>query len=377
VIGVNQTAQAYLVRDLHNTVHGGLQRPAIELFLHAVSDCGIPHLYYPASVAVHANQFLRVLNGDAASQLRSFPKLDFNVPMCKLQANGVIGNRWNYPYTWGVASMNLKKSNPGDLVTRATLKSDNVTDRILPQFLLLSDILLEIDQGNEFYCGMVAGDERRKRHAKQLMEADPSIPKRSHDNNVIESITGICNVYTTNQKGGMFRGEPGCGKSTELQKDCSKETQEAMMNKFAKWKIDPKWIVLFPHVDDFNARDPGQNFLGSVSRTVTTDSSCPDSSRRAGYATKQHQTMTFYQHKVHEDVVIRETCAITIRDAILSFRKSLTKLRTKDGIEAWHGPFISATYVRESFITKERTRTNACTTLSSAVITARSLTISN
>ena len=43
--------------------------------------------------------------------------------------------------------------------------------------------------------------------------------------------------------------------------------------------------------------------------------------------------MTFYQRKVHEDVVIRETCAITIRDAILSFRKSLTKLRTEDGIE--------------------------------------------
>jgi hypothetical protein len=38
VVAVNPTAQVYLVRDLHNTVHGRLLRPAIELFLNAVGS---------------------------------------------------------------------------------------------------------------------------------------------------------------------------------------------------------------------------------------------------------------------------------------------------------------------------------------------------
>ena len=55
--------------------------------------------------------------------------------------------------------MNLKKSSPRDLVNKATLKVDNVTDCILPQFCFLTELLLEIDINNEFYCGLVAGIE--------------------------------------------------------------------------------------------------------------------------------------------------------------------------------------------------------------------------
>ena len=38
IIAVHPTAQVYLVRDLHNTVHGGILRPAIHLFLNAVTN---------------------------------------------------------------------------------------------------------------------------------------------------------------------------------------------------------------------------------------------------------------------------------------------------------------------------------------------------
>jgi hypothetical protein len=44
-----------------------------------------------------------------------------------------------------------------------------------------------------------------------------------------------------------------------------------MKAKFAKWGIDIKWVSLFPHIDDFNGRLPGQNFLGCVSRTIKDD----------------------------------------------------------------------------------------------------------
>jgi hypothetical protein len=87
VIAVHPTTQLYLVRDLHNTVHGGLLWPAIHLFLEAVTELRVPHMYYQASVSVHDNQFLRVLNGPAVSWLRSFQKLDFTMPMSKISTD--------------------------------------------------------------------------------------------------------------------------------------------------------------------------------------------------------------------------------------------------------------------------------------------------
>ena len=53
VIVVNPTAQVYLVRELHNTVHGGLLQPGIKPFLQAISHLQIPHVYYGASVPIN------------------------------------------------------------------------------------------------------------------------------------------------------------------------------------------------------------------------------------------------------------------------------------------------------------------------------------
>ena len=43
-----------------------------------------------------------------------------------------------------------------------------------------------------------------------------------------------------------------------------KNSKERMIARFLEWGIDMKWVTLFPHVDDFNGRDVGQNFLGAV-----------------------------------------------------------------------------------------------------------------
>jgi hypothetical protein len=93
-----------------------------------------------------------------------------------------------------------------------------------------------------------------------------------------------------------------------------------MKAKFAEWGIDLQWVSLFPHIDDFNGRDPGQNFLGSVSRTVEDDThpTAPE-----GYVTKRRLTMTFCQRKVHEDTVIREACVGEIHDRMRRWSRSL------------------------------------------------------
>jgi hypothetical protein len=158
LIAVNPTAQVYLARDLHNTVHGGLLRPGVEPFLRAIHGGGFHHIYYTASVPTHTNKFLQILNGRAASKLRHFRKVDFNMAMSRVNPS-VVGQCWNSQYTWGIASMDFKQTNQDEMVTRPTIKSANVTDGILCQFVVLSDLLLEINKDNAFYCGMTAGND--------------------------------------------------------------------------------------------------------------------------------------------------------------------------------------------------------------------------
>jgi hypothetical protein len=47
---------------------------------------------------------------------------------------------------------------------------------------------------------------------------------------------------------------------------------DVMKTRFREWRVDLKWVTLFPHIDDFNARERGQKFLGSVSRMVDDNS---------------------------------------------------------------------------------------------------------
>lgn len=116
IVAVHPAAQVYITRDLHNTVHGGLLRPAIQPFLNAISKNGFRHVYYSASTSRHAFKFMRVLNGQAVKELNTFQKVDFKIVTTKLRSC-VVGQRGNLQHTWGVASMNMKQTVPGDLVT--------------------------------------------------------------------------------------------------------------------------------------------------------------------------------------------------------------------------------------------------------------------
>jgi len=165
VIAVHPTAQVYLARDLHNTVHGGLLWPGVVPFLQAIHSLGFHHVYYTASVPTHRSKFIRIFNGPAAQRLPSFRKVDFNMTTCRVNPS-VVGQRWNSQYTWGVASMDFKRTNPNDMVNSPSIKSANVSDGILCQFIVLSDLLLEIDKDNEFYCGFMSGNNHRIRHAR-------------------------------------------------------------------------------------------------------------------------------------------------------------------------------------------------------------------
>ena len=137
------------------------------------------------------------------------------------------------------------------------------------------------------------------------MEEDPLIPKAIGRKNVIESVSGICNVYQKASTSVMYAGARHAqfvadhGTSLPQQDmSCASNNKDQMKDKFVTWGIHLKWVILFPHVDDFNGRDPGQNFLGCVSQTVVASTNPPLGPK---FVTKHRQTMTFCQWKVHED----------------------------------------------------------------------------
>jgi hypothetical protein len=115
------------------------------------------------------------------------------------------------------------------------------------------------------------------------MEEDPLIQKKDITKNVIESVSRICNLYSKSSSEDMFTG----AHVTEMGSDHSRQskgvkqtmnkkystTKKSMKAKFEECSVELKWVSLFPHIDDFNGREPGHNFLGSVSRTVIDDNS--------------------------------------------------------------------------------------------------------
>ena len=107
-------------------------------------------------------------------------------------------------------------------------------------------------------------------------------------------------------------------------------SKDRMKAKFTAWGIDMKWVCLFPHVDDFNGREPGHNFLGCVSRTVNDDMYQHNGDK---YRYRKRLTMTFCQRKVNEDTEIREDCVFNIRDGIRQWTTNLPLHRTEAGIK--------------------------------------------
>ena len=160
------------------------------------------------------------------------------------------------------------------------------------------------------------------------MAEDPLIQKEDRKKNVIESVSGICNVYSKVSPTDMFAGahfsEFGADHQSSTAQAVTTNAKDVMKDRFMDWGIDLKWVTLFPHIDDFNGRERGQNFLGSVSCTVDDDS--PQVGHRE-YMTKRWLTMTFCQCKVHEDTNVREICAAKIHDGLHRWTTSLPKER--------------------------------------------------
>jgi hypothetical protein len=146
-----------------------------------------------------------------------------------------------------------------------------------------------------------------------------------------------------------------------------------MKAKFAEWGIDLKWVSLFPHIDDFNGRDAGQNFLGSVSRTVVDDShpGVPE-----GYVTKRRLTMTFCQRKVNEDTKIREACVSDIHDRMKQWYNSLPEHRNYGDIKQFAGSTHKSRTEKLMYHATHQ-KTSACTIPSCLVINATLLITSN
>jgi hypothetical protein len=68
---------------------------------------------------------------------------------------------------------------------------------------------------------------------------------------------------------------------------CTTAKEDKKMNMklmFQEMGVELKYVVVFPHVDFFNGQQPGQTFLGVVSRTVTVKS-------KSGY-TRHHSWKT-------------------------------------------------------------------------------------
>ena len=182
------------------------------------------------------------------------------------------------------------------------------------------------------------GEGQRSHHAQLLMDEDRLIPPDTCIKNVIESVSGICNIYQRASKSSMYSSAHsaiiGVDHQTSRPQQVTKHAsnnEDHMQAKFLGWGIDPKWVVLFPHVDDFNGRDAGQNFLGCVSRTVIDSSSDP--SLREGYVAMQRQSMTFCQCKVHEDTLVRQVCVGDINEGMRCWSTSLPSHRKTNGIK--------------------------------------------
>jgi hypothetical protein len=149
--------------------------------------------------------------------------------------------------------MNIKRTDPGDLVNKPTIKSSNIMDDILPQFLALSELLLEIDKNNNFYCGLSKGDQQQRFHAQLLMEEDPLMPSSLQKRNIIESVSGICNVYAESSTVNMYTGAhdaqfvPNHQSNNPSSSPTAKDTMVSMKKVFRIGCQPPMGCTLSPH----------------------------------------------------------------------------------------------------------------------------------
>ena len=109
------------------------------------------------------------------------------------------------------------------------------------------------------------------------MDQDVLLPNDTCECNVLESLLGISNLYSKYSQMDMVSGahhlELGMDHASSRKQIATPgiSKKDSMKAKFVRCGVQLKWVILFPHVNDFNGRDPGQNFLGFLSHTVVHD----------------------------------------------------------------------------------------------------------
>ena len=295
-------------------------------FIQHVHQLDFPVRYYSSSIPRHIDDFIIVYNGREATKLPAYRHLDFS-KIQQLVDSNKVGQRGNAQQSWGVASLNMRQANPGDLVNRPTIKTENITDGILPVFNTLSAIIDQMDPHYKFHCDRDDREERRKMFAEKLMEEDPYLSRKECCNNFIEGVSGISNVFwkrgsevvsamdikrTLNDHGGKA-----------VEKNKKKNYRNNFQQLLEKIGISLDDVAFLPHCDWFNAREPGHDFLCGVSRTVpisygadTDMFDCPDD----GFKLYRRDTFTGYNRKANEDAYEREDVATVLEARVKEVR---------------------------------------------------------
>jgi hypothetical protein len=186
------------------------------------------------------------------------------------------------------------------------------------------------------------------------------MPSSLQKRNIIELVSGICNVYAKSSTIKMYTGAhdahfvPDHQSNNPSSSPTGTDTMVSMKKKFSEWGVNLQWVVLFPHIDDFNGRDLGQNWLGAVSRTLNVSHHVVGTTT---YLTKRREVMTFCQRKVNEDMHIRETCVIKIHEVMACWMSGLGIQQRDENVLATS---IHSTQMEANALINQPTHRNKC-----------------
>jgi hypothetical protein len=133
---------------------------------------------------------------------------------------------------------------------------------------------VEVDKYKQFYLGMVLSDKWQQECAQLLMEDNPYISKIECDQNVLELVSGLSNIYLKNSSGEMFARALEADVVLDHDRNRTMPTRSKlnkkshMTSKFMGWGIPQQNVVVFPNLDVLNGCEDDQKFLGVVSHTI-------------------------------------------------------------------------------------------------------------
>jgi len=227
-----------------------------------------------------------------------------------------VGHRGNAQTSFGFASLDLKRSSESDLINRATIKSANVEERVLPSFIIMSDLVDYIDPSFDFHQAPQQCEEWRRMFAAKIMEQDPTLSRQTIERNYIEGLSVIVNSYWVRGEevvsaldvGSTVRDHGGKRRVTK-QKALYNSNLIGLMKEMG---IGFEQVAILPHCDSFNGREPGQDFFCGASTAVRVNPSEDDTPPPGnGWVKWERWFLGGYQRKVNEDTNDCEGVTVT------------------------------------------------------------------